>query len=416
MPAVTPSDSLERRPSFFVSSWRRWVPLATRWWLSKRAVLGGMATIAVASTWLVHGFYNKLLGASPRHLMIVQATPGLDGIAGQYALWAIGGAEVALAGWVLTGWVPRLCAATQTLVLLSMNVVELTFASDLLLWPAALIPVNLGFLALAWFAACTGSAATLRVRGRRHPLAVRAHFRECLTLTYAFPADVLRPLLPPGLELDTLRGYGFAAVALVRAESLRPAGWPKTLGQDFFLAGYRVFARLVRPDGRPLRGLRILRSDTNRLGMAVVGNLFTLYNYHRCDAAMDTSDGRQRVTVSTHDGRADLDVSTWAVEPELPADSPFESWKEARRFAGPLPFTFEYEPETHSIIAIEAPRSRWLPTPVNVDVRMMSFFDHPVFGGAAPILAAAFAVSDVDYMWKRGVRFPLTHSPMEEVS
>ena len=404
-----------RLPSPFVLRSRGWASAVTRWWLSTRVAFGHIAMIVVASTWLVHGLYNKLLGGSPRHLMIVQATPGLDGPAGHYALAAIGVVEVALAGWVLTGCAPRLCAATQTLVLLSMNVVELAFARDLLLWPAGLIPMNLGFLALAWIGACGGSAASLRVRGRRHPFAVRARFRECLTLTYAFPADVLRPLLPPGLELDTLRGYGFAAVALVRTESLRPAGWPQAFGQDFFLSGYRVFARVRRPDGRRLRGLRILRSDTDRLRMVIGGNLFTHYNYHRCEAAVDTSDSRLRVTICTRDGLADLDVSAWPDSPELPEGSPFESWKEARRYAGPLPFTFDSEAETHSIIAIEAARTRWQPTPVNVDVRAMSFFDHGVFRGAAPILAAAFAVSDVDYEWKRGVRLPLKPSPLPEV-
>ena len=38
----------------------------------------------------------------------------------------------------------------QTVVLLSMNVLELTYARDLLLWPAGLLPLNLCFLALVW--------------------------------------------------------------------------------------------------------------------------------------------------------------------------------------------------------------------------------------------------------------------------
>jgi len=41
--------------------------------------------------------------------------------------------------------------------------------------------------------------AWMGARLRRHPIAVKARFHDCLTLTYAFPQDVLRPLLPPGL-------------------------------------------------------------------------------------------------------------------------------------------------------------------------------------------------------------------------
>ena len=60
-------------------------------------------------------------------------------------------------------------------------------------------------------------------------------------------------MLPPGLELDTFAGFGFVAVALVEARSLRLSGVPKACGQDFFLAGYRSFTRFRLPDGRTIR-------------------------------------------------------------------------------------------------------------------------------------------------------------------
>jgi hypothetical protein len=81
--------------------------------------------------------------------------------------------------------------------------------------------------------------------------------------------------------------------------------------------------------------------------------------------------------------------------------------REARRFAGPLPFTFDYEPETRAIIAIQATRANWRPEPVSVEVAQVSFFDQPAFRGCTPILAAAFHVKAVDYRWERGVRHPL---------
>jgi uncharacterized membrane protein YphA (DoxX/SURF4 family) len=379
-----------------------------------RRVLGRPAAArgarwAVASTWLVHGLYNKLLGGSPRHLEIVQSTPGLDGVTGEYALAAIGAGEVVIAVWVLSRYTPRLCAAVQTGILLSMNVVELAVASHLLLWPAALLPLNLAFLALAWIAALVSpGGAGLRARLRRHPFPVRAHFDECITLTYAVPEEVLRPLVPPGLELDTLRGNGFVAVALVQTRDLRPEALPSALGQDFFLAGYRVFTTFLRPDGRRLRGLRILRSDTDRARMVVGGNLLTHYQYRRCDAVIDASLAGTRVTVRTQDRGGDLDLT--AATPStttLPPGSPFRSLEEARRFAGPLPFTFDYEPETHAIIAIEALRTTWRPEPVDVRVDRLSFFDRLPFRGVTPVLAAAFRVGDIDYAWKRGQRYPL---------
>jgi hypothetical protein len=256
-------------------------------------------------------------------------------------------------------------------------------------------------------AAVSRAARRLRAMLARHPLPIDAHFRDCLTLTYAVPADVLRPLLPPGLELETVGGSGFVAVALVQTEGLRPAPLPAAVGQRFFLAGYRVFTRFRTPSGRSLRGLRILRSDTDRPQMVAAGNLLTHYNYHRCDAAVAAGADTIEVDVRTPDGAGDLHVTAHPREPRLPDGSPFASVREARRFAGPLPFTFDYEAETHAIVAIEAARTNWHPRPITVDVDRIAFFDQPAFRGCTPVLAAAFHVSDVDYHWHRGVRHAL---------
>jgi uncharacterized membrane protein YphA (DoxX/SURF4 family) len=370
----------------------------------------------VASVWLVHGLYNKLLGGSPRHLAIVQAVPGLSGSTGVHLLAAVGLCEVALALWVLSGRAPRACAATQTAVLLSMNVIELTFARSLLLWPAGLLPVNLGFLALAWVAAGSRWPFALNARLKRHPLPIDAHIDDCLTLTYALPEEALRPLLPRGLKLDTFGGCGFIAVALVQTRSLRPAGFPKGCGQDFFLAGYRVFTTFRTEDGRTLRGLRILRSDADRWAMVAGGNALTHYNYHHCEVAIDKSPDRLRIAVTAPDSIGSLDVTADLTDTRLPAGSPFLSFRDARRFAGPLPFTFDYERESDAVVAIGATRSAWRPEPVAVDVQRLAFFEQPIFNGCTPTLAAAFHVRNIDYHWERGVRHLLRRIPTEVAS
>jgi uncharacterized protein YqjF (DUF2071 family) len=358
-------------------------------------------TAALAAVWLVHGFYNKLLGGSPRHLAIVQSVPGLAGDAGRHVLVAVGVFEVAIAAWMLTRRAPKTCALVQTVLLLSMNGMELAYARHLLLWPAGLVPLNLCFLALVWAAAAPEAL-------RRHPVAIRATLRDCVTLTYAVPAEMLRPLLPPGLELDTVGGDGFLAIALVQTERLRPDGVPATLGGTFFLAGYRVFTRFRTADGRILRGLRILRSDTDRTLMALGGNLLTHYHYHRCRATVATANESMRFAVHSADGNGDLDVIVQrAGEAGLPPGSPFASLREARRFAGPLPYTFDYEAATHAIIAIEGRRTNWRPAPVIAHVNRAGFLSQPIFAKCEPRLAAAFYVRDIEYHWMRGVRHAL---------
>jgi hypothetical protein len=240
-------------------------------------------------------------------------------------------------------------------------------------------------------------------RLRRHPLPISAFFTHSLVLTYAYPAKMLQQLLPPGLTVDSYGDYGFIAIAMVQTRHLHPAFLPAALGVDFFLTGYRVFTRFaLKPS---LRGLRILRSDTDRLLMAVGGNLLTHYGYVHCRAAMEADGGYLRVTVQSPGAAADLDVvADLSSRPApLPARSPFATLEDARRFAGPLPYTFDYEPETNSIVMIKATRSRWEPQPIAVEVRKATFLERPPFNQVAPILANAFHVENVPYRWERGV-------------
>ena len=372
-----------------------------------RRTLGLLIAVLVASIWLYHGLYNKLLHGEPRHLRIVQAIPMLAGANGELALVLVGAGEVCIAIWTLSGYRPYLCAGTQTAALLSMNVAELIWARPYLLAPAMLIPLNLIFLSLAWLSAVMRSNGLAALR--RHPFPVEAHFDHCLVLTYAYPAEILRPLVPPGLTLDASDGFGFVAIAMVQTQALRPALLPPQAGQNFFLAGYRVFTKLHR-HGRSFRGLRILRSDTNRRLMVAGGNLLTHYNYRLCSAEMTERDGKLEVKVQTRDGRGNLRVvaDLAATEERLPAGSPFAGVHDALRFAGPLPRTFDFESETNSIISISAQRKDWQPRLVPVEVTLATFLETGPLSGAPGRLASAFYLRDIDYRWERGVRYPLS--------
>jgi hypothetical protein len=243
-------------------------------------------------------------------------------------------------------------------------------------------------------------------RLQRHALPIKAHFKASLVLAYAVPAPALEPLLPVGLTLDTYGDFGFLAIALVETHDLRPAFLPARMGLSFFLSGYRIFTRYRTAAGRTLRGLLILRSDTNRVAMQVAGNLLTHYHYERSRFRVEWTEQNYGVQVTTQDGRADLcveaDLSTQAVA--LPAGSPFPDLKEARKFAGPLPFTFDYERQTHSMIRVEGVRQQWKPRPVPVIVHQNTFLERDPFRGAGAVLANAFYLEDVPYSWRPGIR------------
>lgn len=236
------------------------------------------------------------------------------------------------------------------------------------------------------------------------------HFEHSLVVTWAMPAPALEPLVPPGLTLDTYDGcWGFVVIALVQTRNLRPAFLPSWAGRDYALTGYRIFVKHRDRTGRTRRGLHILRSDTNRRDMKLGGNLLTHYRYRLASIDMAPSAGLLEVRIATPRGAADLHVvARLADEPAaLPATSPFRCPRDARRFAGPLPWTFDHEPQTSSIVMIQARRSHWQPRLTEVEVRTCGFLDQEPFSSAGPRLASAFHVAGLDYGWARGIRVPI---------
>lgn len=240
---------------------------------------------------------------------------------------------------------------------------------------------------------------------QRHPFGVEALFERSLVLTYAVPAPVLAPLAGRGLELDVYDDWGFLAIALVETRHLRPRGLPTWLGRDSFLSGYRVFTRFVRPGKQPLRGLRILRSDTDRGSMVRLGNVFTRYGYRHAAVETTIDAERYEVRIRTAGREADLHVvaDLTTVPAPLPTGTPFRTMEDARRFAGPLPYTFSYDEHTEKMVVVKGLRSAWNPQPVRVEVKEASYVERAPFTGADVRLANVFYVSDVPYAWRPGV-------------
>lgn len=236
-------------------------------------------------------------------------------------------------------------------------------------------------------------------RLKQHPFPVSAYFKQSLVLTFALPATALRSLLPPPLTLDTYNDeVGFIAVALVQTRHLRPTGFPKWMGNDFFLAGYRIFTRYQNQKGKRLRGLYILESQADKQKMVLLGNLMTHYRYSKITVIQSVQDGIYSVH-SPSEGFSIIAAETAA--PVLPKNSVFPDWKTARRFAGPLPFTFTYLQDTEEVLIVQGLRQNWTPQPVTINHYQLPWLAKHGFGEA--VLASAFVVKNIPYQWKKGV-------------
>lgn len=235
---------------------------------------------------------------------------------------------------------------------------------------------------------------------KNHPFAVEAFFESSLVLTFSIPKEEIQHLIPDCLTLDTFEDkWAFIAVAMVQTKSLRPKGFPKILGNDFFLIGYRVFVRFKNNAGKNLRGLYILKSETNKKKMELFGNIFTHYSYTTTDIQQSIQNGTTEISSGKSGFKIKIENSN-NENISLPDGSPFNAWKEARRFAGPLPFTFTYNQSDNSVLIIEGVRENWKPMPVSVLNYHFSFLEKLNLKEAK--LANAFIIKNIPYCWKKG--------------
>ncbi len=232
---------------------------------------------------------------------------------------------------------------------------------------------------------------------KNHPFSVEAFFESSLVLTFAVPKEELQKLIPEPLTLDTFNDkYAFIAVAMVQTKELRPKGFPKFMGNNFFLIGYRIFVQYTNNNGKKLRGLYIIKSETDKKKMEFFGNMFTHYNYSTI--AVKKKQEKDKVQFSSKDFNIKAYFNN--TEIKLPINSPFKNWKEARKFAGPLPFTFTYNEDTKEVLIIQGVRKKWIPKPVDVNHYHFSFLESLKLKNI--VLANAFIINNIPYYWKKG--------------
>lgn len=99
-----------------------------------------------ALIWFCFGLFGKLLPADGRHQQIIEEIFNLNGAGLVTNLIGIG--EIGLAVWIITFRFTKLTVILQIILILTMNVIEYTFADGLLLWGKWNLIFSIGFSAM----------------------------------------------------------------------------------------------------------------------------------------------------------------------------------------------------------------------------------------------------------------------------
>lgn len=105
--------------------------------------------VAISGIWIYQGLWCKVLGRVPRHREVMAMSPLFNKGAERFAI-LLGGLEIALAGWVLSGAFARAAAITQIALLIAMNTGGLFWARRIIPDPAGMVFHNLALIVLIW--------------------------------------------------------------------------------------------------------------------------------------------------------------------------------------------------------------------------------------------------------------------------
>lgn len=348
----------------------------------------------IAGVWILNGLVFKIFDLIPRHKAIVSELLSQEWADSLIVL--IGTGETILGILILLNWKPKFLAIVQVILILSMNLIEFFFIQELLLFG----PLNLLFSVLLSLAILIHQdLLNLPFKSlKNHPFRMKAHFRICYVFTFSLPVNELNPLIMKGLTLDSFKGqFAFYTLAIVDTQQLRPTFLPKFLGGSFKLIGHRIFVKLKAKSGKLFRGLQIIKSETNSLKMKIMGNLFTHYNYQKQSISIISK--IDHIEIKAGETQFKVSPEKADEQPQLPKDSPFSNWNEAKKFAGPMPFTFS-DLQDGNILLVEGKRESWKAKPLEVQSFQLSSYSSTLFPNAK--LASAFKIENVNYKWQKG--------------
>ncbi|MBA2503776.1 MAG: DUF2071 domain-containing protein [Pyrinomonadaceae bacterium] len=156
-------------------------------------------------------------------------------------------------------------------------------------------------------------------RPARLPL-MRQHWGKLLFMHWTIPVNILRPLVPPRLAIDTFEGAAYIAIVPFTMWGIRPSFAPRVPGLSaFHELNVRTYVHL---DGVP--GVWFLSLDANNAAAVWAARNFFHLLYFNARMTLEQR-GREIVYAShrTHASAPDADFkATWEFGDSLPRSQP----------------------------------------------------------------------------------------------
>jgi len=236
-----------------------------------------------------------------------------------------------------------------------------------------------------------------RLDPRNGRLAIASTFFTNSILMYSCEPDDLQRLLCPGIDVDVIGGRGHLAVAFVDQRDFRPRGFPRWAGRDFFMVEYLAFVTYESSDGRQMRGLYLLQSDTPSTLACIGSRVFSHYRFRKIDLTINETDTTRRFTSTKAriDVAISLDTDT---DTDTDTDGSEEPWADYGQLSKPRSFNFQHLKRSNATLVIRGVLKGWTPRPATVLTSDIAAVEELGINFDGP--PKAIEVDNVEYLWR----------------
>jgi len=230
----------------------------------------------------------------------------------------------------------------------------------------------------------------------------RGRLNDALLLSYRTPAESVRELVPPGLQLITRGPWAFWNVVACRVERIRPEGLPAWSGLGYHHVAYRLLTRCITTEADFVDGLYFVRSLADHAFVTAMGKHVTDFKFRPAQIRVDAGGFEARrgdapeAVVRLGDPSPAVEVAaTW------PADSCFPTLKDAQEFLRYRPLSMAPDGRGRARLAEVTREDRaWRESVINVAEHRHGLFEE--LGQTDATLELATAIDPIDYRWSLG--------------
>ena len=143
-----------------------------------------------------------------------------------------------------------------------------------------------------------------------------------ILINFRAAPSIVSGLIPPSLEVITLRGSAVIGVCLIRLEQLRVKGFPELVGISSENMAHRIAVRFPEK-GQMREGVFIWRRDTDQKLISLLGGRLFPGVHQSARFEVFETPGALRMQVETKDHAADVDLqaqfgTSWKSTPLFP--------------------------------------------------------------------------------------------------